>query len=249
MSKYTTGEMAKLCSVTVRTVQYYDTRGLLIPSELSEGGRRLYSEEDLRRLKIICFLREIGLPIDSIRDLLAEPDPQAVIDTLLAEQKAVLLRELEERQAQLRRLSTLSEEARRIEHFTVDSIGDIAHIMENKKKLRRLRINLLIGGFFTDAIEVAGLMIGILRGVWWPFAVGMALAIALGLCFAASYMRRVAYICPHCHTVFIPDAKESFFARHTPRTRKLTCTSCGHHGFCIETCRPSARKEESHAAH
>ena len=41
MSKYTTGEIAKLCGVTVRTVQYYDTRGILIPSELSEGGRRL----------------------------------------------------------------------------------------------------------------------------------------------------------------------------------------------------------------
>ena len=37
MSKYTTGEVAKLCGVTVRTVQYYDTRGILAPSELSEG--------------------------------------------------------------------------------------------------------------------------------------------------------------------------------------------------------------------
>ena len=53
MSKYSTGEIAKLCSVTVRTVQYYDTRGILIPSELSEGGRRLYSEDDLKRMKII----------------------------------------------------------------------------------------------------------------------------------------------------------------------------------------------------
>ncbi len=46
MSKYTTGEIAKLCGVSVRTVQYYDERGILIPSELSEGGRRLYSEDD-----------------------------------------------------------------------------------------------------------------------------------------------------------------------------------------------------------
>lgn len=37
MSKYTTGEMAKLCGVTVRTIRYYDTRNLLVPSELSEG--------------------------------------------------------------------------------------------------------------------------------------------------------------------------------------------------------------------
>ena len=59
MSKYTTGELAKLCSVTVRTAQYYDTRGILIPSELSEGGRRLYSEDDLRCMKIICFLRVV----------------------------------------------------------------------------------------------------------------------------------------------------------------------------------------------
>lgn len=32
MSKYTTGEIAKLCGVTVRTVQYYDKRGILNPS-------------------------------------------------------------------------------------------------------------------------------------------------------------------------------------------------------------------------
>lgn len=49
MSKYTTGEIAKLCGVSVRTVQYYDTRNILTPSELTEGGRRLYSEEDLKR--------------------------------------------------------------------------------------------------------------------------------------------------------------------------------------------------------
>ena len=61
MSKYTTGEIAKLCGVTVRTVQYYDKRGILVPSELSEGGRRLYSEDDVKRMKVICFLRDLGL--------------------------------------------------------------------------------------------------------------------------------------------------------------------------------------------
>ena len=72
MSKYTTGELAKLCNVTVRTVQYYDKRGILIPTELSEGGRRLYSESDLQRLKVICFLREVDVPIDAISQLLEE---------------------------------------------------------------------------------------------------------------------------------------------------------------------------------
>ena len=44
MSKYTTGEIARISGVSVRTVQYYDDRGILKPSELSEGGRRLYSK-------------------------------------------------------------------------------------------------------------------------------------------------------------------------------------------------------------
>lgn len=66
MSKYTTGEIAKLCGVSVRTVQYYDSRNILVPSELSEGGRRLYSEQDLKRMKIICFLRDAGISINNI---------------------------------------------------------------------------------------------------------------------------------------------------------------------------------------
>lgn len=75
MSKYTTGEIAKLCGVSVRTVQYYDSRNILIPSELSEGGRRLYSEQDLKRMKIICFLRDAGISINSIGELLSEDNP------------------------------------------------------------------------------------------------------------------------------------------------------------------------------
>ena len=83
MSKYTTGEIAKLCGVSVRTVQYYDSRNILVPSELSEGGRRLYSEDDLKRMRIICFLRESGISINGISELLTEEHPEKVISVLL----------------------------------------------------------------------------------------------------------------------------------------------------------------------
>ena len=104
MSKYTTGELAKLCGVTVRTVQYYDTRGILIPSELSEGGRRLYTDGDLRRLKIICFLRDMGLPIDAIAQLLEEEEPGRVITLLLEQQAQTLHCEIAQQQAKLEKL-------------------------------------------------------------------------------------------------------------------------------------------------
>ena len=67
MSKYTTGELAKLCGVSVRTVQYYDSRNILAPSELSEGGRRLYSEEDLNLpyMKLKALAKKEGFKVEN----------------------------------------------------------------------------------------------------------------------------------------------------------------------------------------
>ena len=133
MSKYTTGEMAKLCDVSVRTVQYYDSRKILVPSELSEGGRRLYSEDDLRKLKIICFLRSVDVPINSIAELFEEENPEKVIAILLEQQKKELTDELNERQEKLRVLERMERELKVMESFSIDSINDIAHIMKNLK--------------------------------------------------------------------------------------------------------------------
>lgn len=152
MSKYTTGEIAKLCGVTVRTVQYYDTRGILVPTELSEGGRRLYSEDDLERMKIICFLRDLGLPIDSIGQLLSEENPGNVISLLLEQQEQTLKEEIDERTRQLSKLEGLKEGLKSVKHFSVQSIGDIAHIMSNKEKLKKSTQNLSIN-------RVAGLAV------------------------------------------------------------------------------------------
>ena len=149
MSRYTTGEIAKLCGVTVRTVQYYDTRGILVPTELSEGGRRLYSEDDLKRMRIICFLRDLGLPIDSISQLLSESDPGSVISLLLEQQEQALKEEIGERQDKLDKLETLKRELKSIETVSVESIGDIAYIMTNKEKIKRLRLTMVLIGIPT----------------------------------------------------------------------------------------------------
>ncbi len=245
MSKYTTGEIAKLCGVSVRTVQYYDTRNILVPSELSEGGRRLYSEEDLGRLKIICFLREMDLPINTIGQLLAEEDPGSVIGILLEEQENTLRAEISERQKKLDLLTGMKRELDRIEHFSVESIGDIAYLMNNRKKLRKIRGTILAAGIPTEIFELGTLIYSIKTGNWLVFAVGVLITIAAAVWISRYYFRNVAYICPQCHSVFVPTFKEAFFANHTPTTRKLTCTSCGHHGFCVETCRQEETHEEA----
>ena len=121
MSKYTTGEIAKLCGVSVRTVQYYDTRGILTPSELTEGGRRLYSEDDLKRMKIICFLRDAGISINNIGELLSEDDPSSVISVLLDQQEQLLREEVQERQAKLDMLDGIKRELKGVEYFSIES--------------------------------------------------------------------------------------------------------------------------------
>ena len=235
MSQYTTGELAKACGVTVRTVQFYDQKGILIPSALTEGGRRLYSEDDLKRMKIICFLRDTGLSLDTIGKLLEEEDPGSVISIFLEQQEQVLWEEISERQEQMNRLEELKREIKSNATFSIDSIGDIATIMENKKRLSAVHRNMLLTGLPVSILQWAAILLWIFKGIWWLFPVWAIVAIIYGVTISRYYYRSVAYICPQCHEVFKPAFKEMFWARHTPKTRKLTCVKCGHHGYCVET--------------
>lgn len=235
MSKYTTGEIAKLCGVSVRTVQYYDNRNILVPTELSEGGRRLYSDNDLEKMKIICFLREMGLSINSIGELLSEENPGDVISILLDQQEEVLRNELSERQTKLDMVTQIRRELRNLNNFSVESIGDIAHRMQNKKKLDRVHATMLITGIPINIGQWTTILLWIMKGIWIPFVVWIVLAVPYGIWISSYYFKSVAYICPQCHKIFRPLLKEAFFANHTPKLRKLTCTCCGYKGFCVET--------------
>lgn len=234
MSKYTTGEIAKLTDVSVRTVQYYDDRGILTPSELSEGGRRLYSEDDLKRMHIICFLRKAGLSINGISTLFTEKNPEQVIGILLEQQEKAIREELSVRERQLALVEGIKRELGELESFSVESIGDIAHIMENKNKLRKMRWTMVLTGIPVTALQWTSIILWITHGFWWLFAAWACVAIPWGIAVSVHYFKHVAYICPKCHTVFKPKLKEAFWSYHTPRMRRLHCPECNNRGLCVE---------------
>lgn len=65
-------ELARAAGTTSRTLRHYQERGLLLPHRLGANGRRYYDESSLPALLRILVLRELGLGLDAIRDVLAE---------------------------------------------------------------------------------------------------------------------------------------------------------------------------------
>lgn len=80
---YTIGSLAKLTSTTVRTLDFYDQKGLLKPSGYNEQGHRIYTDEDLLRLQQILALKYLNLSLDEIGKYLEHggKDYQASLET------------------------------------------------------------------------------------------------------------------------------------------------------------------------
>lgn len=118
--------------------------------------------------------------------------------------------------------------------LTPKTFGVIANIMDSRKKLRNARIVMLLVGLVMDVAWIAPLVYGVVTGTWWPFAIGLCIAIVLGVLISRFYITHTAYVCPEDHTVFRPPLLENLFARHTLSMRKLTCPTCGNKLFCLE---------------
>ena len=238
MSLYATGEIAKLAGVSVRTVQFYDRKGILPPSQLSEGGRRLYSQEDLGKLQRICLWKTMGLSLEAIKGILESQNADKVLELLLEQQAKALEEDIQDRQQQLRSIRALEENLKSAEKIPVNSISDMEQLMKNKQKLRKIHGVMIALGVIMDLLQIAGLILWIVQGIWQPFVVCFAVAVVIGVLLTRYYYRSTEYLCPACGARFRPGVKEFLFSKHTPKTRKLTCSHCGEKDYCVEVAAP-----------
>lgn len=68
---YRIGELAKLANVTPDTIRYYEKQQMIDHEVRTEGGFRLYTDNDLQRLRFIRYARQLGFTLESIRELLS----------------------------------------------------------------------------------------------------------------------------------------------------------------------------------
>lgn len=66
---YSTGEFAKKANVSVRTIHYYEKKGLIRPEKVSESGYRYYGEEEFARIQRILTLKLLGFSLEEIQTL------------------------------------------------------------------------------------------------------------------------------------------------------------------------------------
>lgn len=66
-------EVSDLVGISVRTLHHYDHIGLLVPSETTEAGYRLYTDEDIEKLQQILFFRALDFPLKEIKKILESP--------------------------------------------------------------------------------------------------------------------------------------------------------------------------------
>jgi MerR family transcriptional regulator, Zn(II)-responsive regulator of zntA len=63
----TIGDLARRAGTTMRTIRYYEERGLIEPIGRTKGGFRLYEEEELRKLHLIRSLQELDMPLAQVK--------------------------------------------------------------------------------------------------------------------------------------------------------------------------------------
>ena len=103
---YQIGDFSQLGQISVRMLRHYDKLGLLKPGHVDQWtSYRYYTLDQLPRLHRILALKDLGLSLGQIRQLLDDPKADQQLLEMLAERKQAIERQLADEQARLKRVS------------------------------------------------------------------------------------------------------------------------------------------------
>ncbi|RIL20952.1 MerR family transcriptional regulator [Staphylococcus gallinarum] len=224
MTLYQTGDLAKICNVSVRTIQYYDNKGLLNAS--SNNGRRYFDKNSKEKLEMILILKSFGFKLKDIKLLFDEKVELNVIRALINEKLVQVEEEIHE-------LKTLEREMKQYQKYISEGstesytklIDTQQYIKENMKhrKLPMAFTSKLITLFVA---QYSFVIYSMYKKSWKPILFNLPPFFLITTAFTYKYYKSVEYLCPNCQQKFIPEFITWTLARHTPKTRALKCPNC-----------------------
>lgn len=134
-SLYTSGEVAKIAGVTVRTIRYYDTKGILIPSKYSSSGHRLYSNEDIKKLKRVLALKYLGLTLEEIKRVESQSFEKNNMVDSLSLQKNIIKNKINHMKTVLSAIEIAENSFNSEENIDLNQAIDVIKILEEEKVL------------------------------------------------------------------------------------------------------------------
>jgi DNA-binding transcriptional MerR regulator len=115
------GAVASLTGLSTKTIRFYESDGYIPPAKRQASGYRMYSQADVRRLKLVKLARVLGLPLNEIRPLVEKAFVldcslfAAELTVVFDQQKAEIARLIDELQALDRELDALKAHAEHCE--------------------------------------------------------------------------------------------------------------------------------------
>lgn len=127
------GELSRRTGVKIPTIRYYEQMGLVEPPERSAGNQRRYSRNELQRLSFIKHARDLGLSIETIRELVElskHPEkPCSEAHTIAATHLTAIqdrIARLKRLEGELKRIATLCDKGHVGECHVIQALADHA---------------------------------------------------------------------------------------------------------------------------
>jgi MerR family redox-sensitive transcriptional activator SoxR len=126
MEKKTIGEMARGAAVNASTLRYYESIGLLLPTE-RENGQRRYNDEAEKRLSVIQFAKQVGFTLKEIETLMDGFSEDMAPSERWKAMAVDKLKEIKETISQAEQMKILLEEGLECECLSLDECVRFMH--------------------------------------------------------------------------------------------------------------------------
>lgn len=134
---YSSGEIARMAHVTLRTIRYYDKQNILKPSFVTEAGARFYTDADLARLQQILLLKYLGFALEDIKEMtIHDSDTHFILNSLGIQQKLVRDR-IEQMELVEKAIQDTADEIRAGNVIDWSRMLDLIHLTDMEDSLKK----------------------------------------------------------------------------------------------------------------